>query len=113
MSDYYELSSVENIQILHLKNLLSEYANKEVLQVAKAKVKEGHNQFLVDLANVSYMNSVGINLLIQISKLADGAGGKMVVVNPSQNILHLLNITKLMPILNVYDSFDEGIGELK
>lgn len=112
MSAYYELSCHNEIQILQLKDLLSEYANKDVLKAAREKVKEGFKKFVVNLDAVQYMNSVGINLLIQLNKLAEGAGGKMVVVNPSPKIMQLLDITKLTPILNVFESLEEGMAKL-
>lgn len=112
MSAFYELSNINEIQVLQLKNLLSEYGNKEVLGIARQKVKEGFKKFIVNLAGTEYMNSVGINLLIQLNKLAEQAGGKMVVVHPSKKIKHLLDVTKLTPILNVFDSFEEGMKKI-
>lgn len=109
MGEFYALSKHQDIQILEVKDLLNEFANKEILQAAKDKVKEGYANFLVDLGGIEYMNSVGINFLIQLKKLAAEAEGKMVVAAASSKVLQLLAITKLTPLLNFADTVEQGL----
>jgi anti-sigma B factor antagonist len=111
MGEFYALSKHQDIQILEVKDLLNEFANKEILQAAKEKVKEGYANFLVDLGGIEYMNSVGINFLIQLKKLAAEAKGKMVVAAASKKVLQLLTITKLTPLLNFADTVEQGLQE--
>ncbi len=109
MGEFYALSKHQDIHILEVKDLLNEFANKEILQAAKDKVKEGYAKFLVDLGGIEYMNSVGINFLIQLKKLAAEANGKMIVAAASKKVLQLLAITKLTPLLNFADTVEQGL----
>lgn len=109
MGEFYAISKHQDILILEIKDLLNEFANKEILQAAKEKVKEGYANFVVDLEGIKYMNSVGINFLIQLKKLAAEAGGKMVVAAASSKVLQLLTITKLTPLLNFADNVEQGL----
>lgn len=109
MGEFYEISKRENVQVLQVKDLLNEFANKEILKAARQKVAEGYANFVVDLGGIEYMNSVGINFLIQLKKMASAAGGKMVVAGASTKVLQLLNITKLTPLLNFADDVEQGL----
>ncbi len=109
MGEFYEMSKHKDVQVLQVKDLLNEFANKEILKAAKEKVAQGYSNFLVDLNCIQYMNSVGINFLIQLKKLASEAGGKMVVASASTKVLQLLTITKLTPLLNFADNVEQGL----
>ncbi len=109
MGEFYEISKHQDVQVLHVKDLLNEFANKELLQAARAKIAEGYANFVVDLGYIDYMNSVGINFLIQLKKMASGAGGKMIVAGASNKVLQLLSITKLTPLLNFADNVEQGL----
>lgn len=63
------------IQILKVKDLLSEHSNNEILQVAQQRIDEGHNRFVVDLSQVRFMNSVGLNFLITLRARSQEQGG--------------------------------------
>jgi len=111
MGEFYALSKHQDIHILEIKDLLNEFANKDILQAAREKVKDGYAKFIVDLGAIEYMNSVGINFLIQLKKLAAEAGGKMVVAAASSKVLQLLAITKLTPLLNFADNVEQGLQD--
>ena len=74
----------------------------------KKHVTTGGRQLLLDLGDVEWMNSCGLGMLVGVHVSATNAGGKFVLANVD-NIRHLLNTTRLIEVLDVYDSREEAL----
>jgi anti-anti-sigma factor len=112
MNLHYSFTQNGHIQIIEPGNLLSEYANKEILQAMQAKIDEGFSTFVVDLHSVEYMNSVGLNLLLTLRARSDEHGGQLALANPSSKVLQLLKVTKLLPLFQIEESVEEALDFL-
>ncbi|MCG8327120.1 MAG: STAS domain-containing protein [Chitinophagales bacterium] len=95
MNAIYSFHFQEQIPILIIRDLLGEYANKEIVQAVNSKIAEGLSNFVVDLSDIQFMNSVGLNCLISLEKKTKEAGGQIVLTNCSTKVLQLLKMTKL------------------
>ncbi len=100
------------IQILHLDDILSEFENKKVLKAAQERLKKGFNLIVLDMTDLNYINSVGLNLLITLRSKTHEAGGDLAIVNPSEQVISLLEITKLKSFFNLIKSIDEAVEHL-
>ena len=109
MDQVYELSQSGSIKVLRVHNLLSEFANREILGAAQGCIDEGFNRFVVDLEGMPYANSVGLNFLISLQSRCQDQNGSIVIVNVSKKIIQLLEITKLQPLFHLTDSVDEAL----
>lgn len=112
MNNQYSISSQNEILILEVRNLFNEFVIRDILKAAQAKIEKGFSKFVVDLSAVEYMNSVGLNLLINLKTKSKDFGGQVVVANASKKIIHLLEVTKLKPLFCLTDSVDEAIQSL-
>ena len=113
MNPAYDLKSSKDIQILSVKSLLNEYTNRDILQAAQKQIDFGFCKFVVDLANMPYTNSVGLNFLISLQARCKEQGGDMVVANVSTKIMQLLEVTKLHDILNLSDTVEDGFRQIQ
>lgn len=68
---------------------------------------------VVDLEQVRYMNSSGIGVLITLLTKIKNNKGKMVLVNPSEQIVKLLEITKLNTVFTIADSIEDAKSIIK
>jgi anti-sigma B factor antagonist len=67
---------------------------------------------LVDLSGVSYVSSVGIPMLVNTAKSVVSRGGKMVFLNPHENVvkvLELVGVTQVIPIYYDQKSAIQGL----
>ena len=64
---------------------------------------------LLNLAEVSYVDSGGLGVLFALRTSAQSAGGHLVLASPSQRLLDLLNTTRLITVFDVCDSEEAGI----
>ena len=76
---------------------------REFLITASPKV-------VLNLADVTYVDSGGIGCLVGLFTTAKAAGGDLKVACANDRVRHVLQITRLMPILGVYDNEAEAVS---
>ena len=70
----------------------------------RSVLQEGTRHILVNLAQVSYMDSAGLGELVQAYSTVSKQGGALKLVSATKRLKDLLVITKLS---TVFDSFDD------
>ena len=79
---------------------------------------EGIKNIILDLNNVTFIDSSGLSSLLVGNRLCKDAGGVFVMTNISHNPLKLIRISQLEAILNIIPSNSEAkdfvlMGELE
>ncbi len=75
-------------------------------------INNDKKQFIIDLANVDWMNSVGLGMLISALTTVKNAGGRLVLANITK-IESILTITRLISVFEHYDSRQEAIDSFE
>ena len=83
-----------------------------LLEEIDVAIEKNENKILLDLAELKYLNSSGLNVIINILTRARKSGGDVAICNVNKKITELLIITKLNGVFNVCDSVDKGIAIL-
>lgn len=68
---------------------------------------------VIDIANINYMNSSGLSMLIRILTKFRNKDGDVALVSPSDSVRKLLIITKLNAIFNLAGSKSEALHLIK
>ena len=63
---------------------------------------------IVDLADVDWMNSVGLGMLISALTTVKNAGGRLVLANIAK-IESILTITRLISVFEHYETREEAV----
>jgi len=63
----------------------------------------GHRKILLNLAEVSYIDSSGIGELVSGYTSVTNQGGQLKLVNLTKRVKDLLQITKLYTVFDIYD----------
>jgi anti-sigma B factor antagonist len=66
-------------------------------------VAKGQKKLLLNLAEVSYIDSSGIGELVSVFTTVANQGGKVKLLNLTKRVHDLLQITKLYTIFEVFD----------
>lgn len=69
-------------------------------------------RFVLDMAKVDWINSVGLGTLISVVTTTRNAGGRLVLANIT-NIESILTLTRLISVFDHYDSRAEAIKSFK
>ena len=109
----YQISTQQSIQILQINELFNEFDNKAIIKDVECRIEEGHNRFVVDLSDLNFLNSVGLNFLLSIMTRSKSSGGGVAVANPSQQVINLLEMTKLRHFFKLTPNVEAAIEALQ
>jgi anti-sigma B factor antagonist len=106
----FNISKQANYAYIHLSGELIEKGQAlSLLESAEALTKENCSKWAIDLENLKYMNSSGLNTLIQLLTKARVAGGEAVIYNMNKKINELILITKLHTLFKVADNKETAL----
>ena len=74
-------------------------------------VHQGHTNILVNMANVTHVDSAGLGELVGAFTTVTKAGGSMKLVNLTKKLHDLLAITKLLTVFDTFDSEQDALKE--
>jgi anti-sigma B factor antagonist len=67
-------------------------------------LSEGHASMVVDLSQVTFLDSTGLSVLINALKRCQGAGGHMRLESPRPHVRRVFEVTGLSDVFDVTDS---------
>jgi anti-sigma B factor antagonist len=85
---------------------------QELLDETAELFAENKARIILDLQALDYLNSSGLNVLINIFTRARNAGGEVIMCNINDKLLRLLVITKLDAVIQQTKTTDEAIQVL-
>lgn len=83
-------------------------------EVHKALIRVCRDQpdrLVINLGEVSYMDSSGIGTLVEVFRRVNAYEGKLGLCNLNERVLSVFEITKLDHFFRIYDSESEAIAE--
>ena len=72
-------------------------------------VQQGQKKVLLNLGDVSYVDSAGLGAIAQAYATLNKNGGSLRLLNATKRIKDLLSITKLLTIFETYDNEAEAV----
>lgn len=76
-------------------------------------ISSGKKHIVLDLGGLRYMNSSGLNVLVNILTKTRNVGGDVSVCHLSDKVRSLLVVTKLDTIFHILPTVEEAIKRLK
>ena len=74
---------------------------------------EDKKKLVLDLGEVSYMDSAGVGELVSVYTSVKNRGGELKLAALTKKIKDLLSITQLMTIFDTYETPEEAIASFK
>jgi anti-sigma B factor antagonist len=104
-----EIRQIDRIVVLELAGRLS-VLESGLKQTAAELFGRGEVNFVVNLANVAYLDNFGLGQLCWLYTAARNRGGDMKLLKPTSRIKELLKITKLD---TVFETFEKEADALR
>ena len=101
----------EGIRILDLKGRLT--VGPEVAKLReqiKADTGTGHQQIILNLAGIDYIDSTGLGTLVICFTSLQKTGGAMKLLNLSRRDIELLILTKLTTVFELFNDEQDAIN---
>ena len=103
-----------NAVVIELKgNVMGGPEAQEFNQLLHDLLDQGKKHVVVDLADVKFMNSSGLGMLISGFTTMKNGEGHLKLARATEKINSLLVITKLITIFENFDTVDEAVESYK
>src|SRR5262245_9172003 len=76
-------------------------------------LSEEKKKLVLDLGEVSYMDSAGVGELVSVYTSVKNRGGELKLASLTKKIKDLLAITQLLTIFDAFDSTEEAVASFK
>ena len=103
------------------KNGIAVFLSGELDQYAAAALKtkidieveaSGKKNLIIDLSDVSFMDSSGIGLIIGRYKILQSLGGRVVTCGGNPNVRKVITLSRIEKIVPWFDSIEDAIKNL-
>jgi len=109
----FNITESNKLAVIALKGRLIEAdAPQKINQKVAELIEKGANNIVLNLSDLEYMNSSGINMFVSILTKARNAGGDAIICCVSKKIEQLLLITKLNSVFTITANEKEAISKL-
>jgi len=111
MSMKVAIRQVDGITILDLSGRITLGEGSIILRDSvHDALDKGSKNILLNLAQISYIDSSGIGELVSAFTSVKNAGGELKLLNLTQKVHDLLQITKLYTVFDIWDNEASAIG---
>jgi anti-sigma B factor antagonist len=101
-----EQRSVGNVTVIKVTGDITLNKGGDVLLKDKVQslLQQGQTNLLVDLSDVSYVDSAGLGELVQAYATTKNRGGSLKLLNVTKRLRDLLVVTKLLTVFETFDN---------
>ena len=85
----------------------------QLREAVRKLLDEGKKKILLNLGDVSYVDSSGIGELVSSYTTTNNQGGQLKLLNLTKKIQDLLMITKLLTVFETHDSEETAVSSFK
>jgi anti-sigma B factor antagonist len=105
----YEIEEENNLSVIFFQgNLIEKYEAENVLADVAELITEGKSNFIIDFKDFEYLNSSGLNVILNILTKSRIAGGETVICEVPDKLKKLFIITKLDAVFTQTISLEEA-----
>lgn len=99
------------VTVVHVAGEIDVYTAPLLREVLDKQVAAGRTNLVVDLENVSFMDSTGLGVLVGRLKLVRGQNGTLRIVSAQERILKVFKITGLDKVFHIYPTVDDAVQD--
>lgn len=85
----------------------------QLRELVREQLGKGNKHVLLNLADVTYIDSSGIGELVSAFTTVSNQGGQLKLLNLTKKVHDLLQITKLYTVFDVHDDEAKAVGSFE
>ena len=85
----------------------------QFINIIDSLFEEGNVQVLLDMTNISYIDSSGLWALFEGHKKAAQNNGNLALLSPTKDVSRVLDITKMSSKMKIYDDEGTAISDMR
>lgn len=103
----------DNILVVKLKGELDHHSAESTRKkIDKAVVEKGSRNIILDLKELTFMDSSGIGLIMGRYKNISEKDGKLIVISGNQYVDRILKLSGLLKIIKAYPEMDSALNNI-
>jgi anti-sigma B factor antagonist len=95
--------------VVRLTGEIDMYRTPQVLEALEPRMQPCPQRVIVDLSEVSYMDSSGVGTLVHLFRRINSHNGKLILVNPNQRVRSIFEITRLDRFFTICHDHQEAL----
>ena len=103
----------EYIQLLTVSGELDLSSSAELRRHVETSLKNGRNCVVIDLSEVTHMDSTGLAALIAAHQLTSERRGRLALVSAAESVRRTLEVRGLDRLFTITDSRERGIEAVR
>ncbi len=98
----------DDIWVVSSKGRLDQSLNPRLEQQLTKLLDDGHQRFIIDLSEVTYINSGGLRCLVTVWRKAREQGGDMVLCGLNNRLEEIFSLVGFDRVFHIYPSNDDA-----
>ena len=108
------VSDERNCKVFHLKGrLMDQQQADRLMSTLDTELADGHKTVVLDMSELQYMNSTGLNILINVLTRTRNAGGDTLIAGVSTSVRQLFLVTKLDSVFVITATVADAVAKLR
>jgi anti-anti-sigma factor len=114
MESTFELESSRRpgAAVLTLRGELDIASAPVLVEGALRCIGQGHDRLVLDLAEVTFLDSSGINAIVRVLRSAEAHGGRLALARPTRQARRVFELTSFDRFVAVRDTVAEAVAAL-
>ena len=108
----HEITERDGVKVVHLHGPIDVSQAMALRDLLGAQIDSPSARVLLDLTDVSLIDSSGIGILVTAHRRADGQGARFGLAGATGTVARVFEMTRTNKLLSLYDSVDEGVAAL-
>ena len=110
----YKINTKGTYAIVEINgNLIDKTQASPLLDEVQDLINKGTNSFVISMGNFKYLNSNGLNVLVNILTKSRKSGGDTTICNVNDKIKELLIITKLNTVFTITEDLPSAVRQFQ
>ena len=102
---------VDSVNIIDVTGRLAPEGTDDALfKLVSNLVEKGEKRFLVDMSSTTFISSLGVGSLLRSARAAEGAGGRLKLLNPSQSVARILELSRMTDVFQIFSHEQEAVA---
>src|ERR1700758_3789620 len=100
----------DGVDVLPLKGEIDLHVSPSVTASLNAMIEKKPKRLVVDLSNVSYIDSAGLAALIEAMQKVEGYGGKFMLAGLQETVRSIFEISRLDQVFQIFPDADAALA---
>ena len=109
-TEFMTLRENGEVKIVDVKTDLSSYAASDLRKVLEDLLAEKVNMIVVNLSEVSHINSTAVGSLVGVAKRLRQSGGDLKICEAAPNLRHTFDLIGASSVVEIYESEKSAIA---